>query len=135
MSDPDLSAFDALTELASLTLMAKESEKNMATLRAVATKYRDLAGRCGLQRPRAALLRLANELDAGVNAAHDFAAAVSEEGKVLEERLRAVAVKQADLDEIAKRRAKEANNRPASAEEVFRKALYAREAQRERDLS
>ena len=105
MSDSDLTAFAALQELAKLTTICREIQENAPRLRQGADTYRKISAQGQLQRPRAAIERAAAAMDDASHALNHVLEVVHEEGKILEERLTAVAVKQADLDEIHRRRA------------------------------
>lgn len=107
MSDSDLTAFAALQELARLTGICREIQENAPRLKQGAEAYRRTAAQGQLQRPRTALERAAGAMDDASEALNHVLSVIHEEGKVLEERLTAVAVKQADLDEIHKRRTEE----------------------------
>jgi predicted nucleic acid-binding Zn-ribbon protein len=99
-----LTAFAALQELARLQPTIKEIQQNAPMLRAAAQGYRNQAAGCELCRPKDALVRAAAVMEETAAALEDVLAVVHEEGKCLEEKLTAVAVKQADLDEIYRRR-------------------------------
>ena len=117
MSDSDLTAFAALQELARLSAVAKEAQTNAPMLRNAANAYRNHAAGANLHRPKRALERAAAEIDAAATALEDFMLVVHEEGKILEERLTVVAVKQADLDEIHRRRREQVKKGPEKAKE------------------
>jgi hypothetical protein len=106
----DRNAFDVLQELAKLTALSKEMEQNAENLRRPAQVYGAQSARTAaiLRRPGDALKRVADALEEVTRSMEDFRTIVAEEAAVVKERLSKVDVKEQDLDEIHRRRQREA---------------------------